>query len=70
CREVARASRASPAILTGRTGLAELTALLARVTALVVNDSGPAHVAAAVGTPVVTVFGPTAPAYGYTPVGV
>jgi heptosyltransferase-2 len=56
-------------VLAGRTGIPELTALLARSRALLVNDSGPGHVASAVGTPVVAVFGPTVPAFGYTPYG-
>lgn len=45
--------------LVGRTDLTALTAVLAECAALVSNDSGAMHVAAAVGTPVVAVFGPT-----------
>ena len=41
--------------------LKELAALLSRCTALVTNDSGPMHIAAAVGTPVLALFGPTNP---------
>ena len=47
--------------LAGRTGSAELAAILERSCALLGNDSGPGHLAAAVGTPVVAVFGPTDP---------
>jgi ADP-heptose:LPS heptosyltransferase len=51
--------------LVGATSLPELVALLERCTAIVTGDSGPMHVAAAVGTPVVAIFGPTDPAvYG------
>ena len=53
--------------LTGKTEIAELPALLSRCTAFVGNDSGAMHVAAAVGLPVVAVFGPTDP-YGTAPV--
>ena len=43
--------------LAGRLSLAELAALLRRAALLISNDSGPVHVAAAVGTPVVDIFG-------------
>lgn len=47
--------------LTGRTSLLELLYLLKSAEACVGPDSGPAHMAAAVGTPHVTLFGPTSP---------
>jgi heptosyltransferase II len=51
-----------PAIdLTGKTPIAELPALLSRCHLFIGNDSGAMHVAAAVGLPVVAVFGPTDP---------
>ena len=47
-----------PAVnLAGRLTLGELAALLARSRLLISNDSGPVHIAAAVGTPVVDIFG-------------
>ncbi len=46
---------------TGRTDAADLAALFARCDVVVCNDSGPMHLAAAVGTPVVAVFGSSDP---------
>ncbi len=54
-------SRRKPIILTGKTTLAEITAILAEIDMLVSNDMGLAHVAAAVGTKTITIFGPTNP---------
>jgi len=54
---------------TGTTGVADLMALLARASLVLANDSGPAHVAAALGRPVVAVFGPTVPEQGFAPLG-
>lgn len=48
-------------VLAGETSPETLAALLARCRLLVCNDSGPMHVAAAVGTPVAAVFGSTSP---------
>ncbi len=50
-----------PVNLAGRTSLLELAALYERCRLLLTTDTGPMHVAAAVGTPVVALFGPTAP---------
>lgn len=54
--------------LTGTTSLAELAHLLAGAALVVSSDSGPAHLAAAVGAPVVALFGPETPER-YGPVG-
>ena len=53
--------------LVGKTSIADLPALLSRCSLFVGNDSGAMHVAAAVGLPVVAVFGPTDP-YGTAPI--
>lgn len=45
--------------LAGETSLEDLVALIAAADVIVANDSGPMHVAGAVGTPVVALFGPT-----------
>ncbi len=57
-------------VLGGRTSLAELAGVLAGADAVVVGNTGPAHLAAAVGTPVVSLFAPTVPAVRWRPWGV
>ena len=47
--------------LTGQTPVGLLPCLLRQANVLITNDSGPMHIAAAVGTPVVALFGPTDP---------
>jgi 3-deoxy-D-manno-octulosonic-acid transferase/heptosyltransferase-1 len=54
--------RASSAAAAGETSLRELAALYKEASVLLTTDSGPMHLAAAVGTPVVALFGPTSPA--------
>jgi heptosyltransferase-2 len=52
-------ARARVIDLAGRTSLAQLAAVLACAHVCVTNDSGAMHVAAAVGAPIVAIFGPT-----------
>jgi ADP-heptose:LPS heptosyltransferase len=56
--------------LGGRTDLAALAAVLRSAQAVVVGNTGPAHLAAAVGTPVVALFAPTVPVHRWEPHGV
>ena len=51
----------------GRLSLREAVALIAKAAALVTNDSAPLHFAAAAGTPIVALFGPTLPSFGFGP---
>ena len=46
-------------VLCGETSLPDLVGVLSRLSLLVTNDSGPMHLAAATGVPLVAVFGPT-----------
>ena len=59
--EVSRRMRNKPVLLTGQTHLAELVAILSLVDLLVTNDTGPAHIASALGRPTLVIFGPTNP---------
>ena len=56
--------------LSGRTSLAQLAAILRRAECLVAGNTGPAHLAAAVGTPVVSLFSPVVPVERWQPYGV
>ncbi len=61
--EAVRTRMRRPALnLAGRTPLKVLAALLRRAAVMVAVDSGPMHLAAALGTPLVALFGPTDPA--------
>ena len=56
-------------VAAGELSLRVSAALLARAAVLVTNDSAPLHLASAVGTRVVALFGPTVPAFGFGPRG-
>lgn len=60
--EVAARMRHRPLMLTGRTELAEAVAVLSLADLLVTNDTGPAHISAALERPTLVIFGPTIPA--------
>lgn len=57
----ARVAAAGGTDLGGRTDLAGLAAIVADASAVVVGNTGPAHLAAAAGVPVVSLFAPTVP---------
>src|SRR5205085_9133251 len=50
-----------PLSLVGKTSLGELAALISKLDLFISNDTGPAHIANAVDTPSVTIFGPVDP---------
>ncbi|MEV5934239.1 glycosyltransferase family 9 protein [Streptomyces sp. NPDC052079] len=56
--------------LGGRTDAAQLSGVLAGAECVVTGNTGPAHLAAAVGTPVVSLFAPVVPAERWRPYGV
>lgn len=59
--EIRDQMREAPLLLAGQTSLKQLAALMEEASLLITNDSGPMHLAAAMGTPVVAIFGPTSP---------
>lgn len=67
-----RAQRPLPALagvedLRGATSFSDLTGVIAGADAIVVGNTGPAHIAAATGTPVVSVFAPVVPVHRWRP---
>lgn len=59
--QVRQQMRSQPIIMTGKTSVAEATAIISIADVLVTNDTGPAHIGPAVGTPTLVIFGPTNP---------
>jgi heptosyltransferase II len=59
--DVTRRMRQQPIVLTGKTTLDQITAVLDRADLIVTNDTGPAHIGAALGRPTIVIFGPTNP---------
>ena len=53
----------------GRFSLLASAEVIRRCRVILTNDTAPLHLAVAVGTPVVAVFGPTVPAFGFAPYG-
>jgi predicted lipopolysaccharide heptosyltransferase III len=61
-QQIMNLTKLKPVNLMGKTRLSQLTALMKRSLLLIGNDGGPMHIAAAVGCPVLGLFGPTDPA--------
>jgi lipopolysaccharide heptosyltransferase II len=57
--KIASAMKHTPAIFAGETSLRQLLALMSQCRLMVANDSGPMHLAAALGLPLVAIFGST-----------
>ena len=71
CARIASSLPAAAVIDTsGRCSFLASAALIAEADCLVSNDSAPVHVASAMNTPVVEIYGATSPSFGFTPYGV
>lgn len=60
-KRISTRMRSSPAIAAGSLKLRQVANLLERADLFITNDSGPMHLASAVGTPTLAIFGPTDP---------
>ena len=70
CEEIAGMSKAKNVFnVAGKFSLLQSAELIKRSHVLVSNDRAPMHLAVAVGTPVVAIFGATVPEYGFAPRG-
>lgn len=69
CADILARAKVQGAALAGQTTVLETAALLRECAALVTNDSAALHMAVAVGTPVVALFGPTVRGFGFYPLG-
>ena len=63
--QVCQLMRTQPVVMTGKTSVADATAIISVADVLITNDTGPAHIGAAVGTPTLAIFGPTNPLTTY-----
>jgi len=57
------------AITAGEFSIMDTAAVFARSSFVVANDSAAGHLASAVNTPVLTIYGPTVPSFGFYPIG-
>ncbi len=60
-REMASLMKRKPIVLTGKTALRSFLGVLSQARLFITNDSGPMHMANALGVPVIGIFGPTEP---------
>jgi heptosyltransferase-2 len=65
---VAQVPEGCAANAAGKLSVLGSAAAIARAVALVSNDSAPQHIASAMNTPTITVYGPTVPELGFGPV--
>lgn len=64
-QEICKHAQSQPIVLTGKTTVAEATAIVSVADVLITNDTGPAHIGAAMHTPTLAIFGPTNPLTTY-----
>jgi ADP-heptose:LPS heptosyltransferase len=69
CLEIANLMENKPVILAGKTNILQSAAIISKCKVILSGDSAPVHIASAVKTPVVAIFGSTIPEFGFAPYG-
>ncbi|MCF7919030.1 MAG: glycosyltransferase family 9 protein [Candidatus Cloacimonetes bacterium] len=69
CLELERSCNSKMINICGKTSLSELASIISQAKAIIANDSGPAHLAAALNIPLAVIFGGTSPKLGFAPLG-
>jgi heptosyltransferase II len=64
-RQVCEHAKHQPVLLTGKTTVDEVISIISIADVLITNDTGPAHLGAALNTPTLVIFGPTNPLTTY-----
>ena len=67
CQEIENLAQTSLLNLAGKTTIKELLGIISQLDLLVSNDSAPVHIASGYSVPVVVIYGPTVPEFGFTP---
>jgi lipopolysaccharide heptosyltransferase II len=67
CKKIAGMVNYPMLMAAGKTNIEESIGLISLADKFVSSDSGPMHIAAGVGTPLVAIFGPTVEEFGFTP---
>lgn len=69
CLEIANLMEEKPIILAGKTDILQSAAIISKCRVILSGDSAPVHIASAMKTPVVAIFGSTIPEFGFAPYG-
>jgi heptosyltransferase-2 len=69
CRKIAEDVKGKCLVAAGEASVLQSAALFSKCRLLISNDSAPVHLASAVGTKVVDIYGPTVPQFGFYPHG-
>lgn len=69
CLEIANLMKEKPIILAGKTNILQSAAIISKCKVILSGDSAPVHIASAMKTPVVAIFGSTIPEFGFAPYG-